>query len=85
MLRPGGRLVYCVCSLEREEGEEVVGSLLASDPRFRRLPIAATEVGGDASWITDAGDLRTLPFHAPGPGIDGMDGFFAARLIQSGA
>ncbi len=85
MLRPGGRLVYCVCSLEREEGEDVVNALLAAEPGCRRLPIDASEIGGNGEWITDAGDLRTLPFHAPGPSVEGMDGFFAARIIKPGS
>jgi 16S rRNA (cytosine967-C5)-methyltransferase len=85
MVKPGGRLVYCVCSLEPEEGEGVVEGFLAANPSFRREPILPAEIGGEAQWITEAGDLRTLPFHAPAPGIEGMDGFFAARLIQDGA
>jgi 16S rRNA (cytosine967-C5)-methyltransferase len=83
MVKPGGRLVYCVCSLEREEGEGVIGAFLAAHPDFRRLPVTAAEIGGEDDWITDDGDLRTLPFHAPAPGNEGMDGFFAARLIRA--
>jgi 16S rRNA (cytosine967-C5)-methyltransferase len=32
LLKPGGTLVYCTCSLEPEEGEQAVASILASDP-----------------------------------------------------
>jgi len=78
MLKPGGTLVYCVCSLERQEGEGQIERLLASGAPVRRLPIAASEVGGLTEIITPAGDLRTLPCHLADKG--GMDAFFAARL-----
>jgi 16S rRNA (cytosine967-C5)-methyltransferase len=82
LTRPGGLLVYCTCSLEPEEGVEIVEDLLASDPRLRRRPIDATEVGGLGELLTPAGDLRTLPNQLPDPDprMAGLDGFFAARL-----
>jgi 16S rRNA (cytosine967-C5)-methyltransferase len=76
MVTPGGKLVFAVCSLEREEGEEQIAAFLASHPEFARDPITASDVFGNANWITPEGDLRTLPFYIEG----GMDGFFAARL-----
>ena len=81
-VKPGGLLVYCVCSLEPEEGIHIVEALLARDARFRRRPIAATEIAGLAECLTPAGDLRTLPCHLadPDPRLAGLDGFFAARL-----
>ncbi len=78
MARPGGLLVYCVCSLAQEEGEGVVGAFLESNPDFERCPIAPVELGGEAQFITPLGDLRTLPCHWPERG--GIDGFYAARL-----
>lgn len=78
MLKPGGTLVYCVCSLEPEEGVRQIERLLAADPSVERLVIEAHEVGGLAELITAHGDLRTLPCHLAGDG--GMDAFFAARL-----
>jgi 16S rRNA (cytosine967-C5)-methyltransferase len=82
LVKPGGLLVYCVCSLEPEEGSTVVTDFLATDARFRRVPIAAPEVGGLAELLTPAGDLRTLPCHLadPDPRMGSLDGFFAARL-----
>ncbi len=77
----GGILVFAVCSLEREEGEEQIAAFLSGHPEFSRLPIKAEEVFGHQDWITPDGDLRTLPCHLPG----GMDGFYAARLRRSGA
>jgi 16S rRNA (cytosine967-C5)-methyltransferase len=78
MVKPGGTLVYCVCSLTREEGEDVVEPFLANNPNFERRPLNASELGGEAQFITDKGDLRTLPSHWPQRG--GIDGFYAARL-----
>lgn len=81
MLSPGGTLVYCVCSLQPEEGPERVASLLARNAQVRRLPIRADEVGGLEPLITADGDLRTLPCHLAARG--GMDGFYAARLVRT--
>lgn len=82
MLRPGGVLVYAVCSLQPEEGPDVVAARLADDPRLERLPIRADEAGGLAELIDAAGDLRSLPCHLAGRG--GIDGFYAARLRRLG-
>jgi 16S rRNA (cytosine967-C5)-methyltransferase len=85
LLKPGGMLVYCTCSLEPEEGEQAVASLLATEPALRRVPIAASEVAGLSEIVTAEGDLRTLPCHLPhaDPRLGGLDGFFAARLVKS--
>jgi 16S rRNA (cytosine967-C5)-methyltransferase len=82
MLRPGGTLVYCTCSLEPEEGPERVESLLRTGAPVERAEIQAGEIGADPEWITPSGDLRTLPchFHA----YDGLDGFYCARLVKLG-
>ena len=78
MLKPGATLVYCVCSLEPQEGVEQVEALLAEGAPLRRLPIGAGEVGGLSQLLTPLGDLRSLPCHLAELG--GMDAFFAARL-----
>jgi 16S rRNA (cytosine967-C5)-methyltransferase len=85
LLKPGGTLVYCTCSLEPEEGEHAIAALLAAEPALRRLPIEASEVSGLSEIITAEGDLRTLPSHLPNadPKLGGLDGFFAARLVKS--
>jgi len=84
LLRPGGRLVYCTCSLEPEEGEEQAASFLARHPDFARAPVTADEVGGLTDLVSPAGDLRTLPFHLSVDGArGGLDGFFAARFVRS--
>src|SRR6187402_2455659 len=46
LLKPGGTLVYCTCSLEPEEGEQAISALLAAEPAMRRAPIDAGEVAG---------------------------------------
>lgn len=78
LVEPGGTLVFAVCSLEREEGEEQIAALLSTHPEFVRAPITAEEIFGHSEWITPDGDLRTLPCHFGEQG--GMDGFYAARL-----
>ena len=84
LLKPGATMVYCVCSLEPEEGADQIAALLARDPRLSRKPVAAQEVFGHAEFVTVDGDLRTLPLHLPDtdPGWGGLDGFYAARLTR---
>ncbi len=81
LLRPGGCLVYAVCSLQPDEGAARIAGLLAAGAPLRRVPIGAAEVGGLAELLTPEGDLRTLPFHLAEQG--GMDAFFAARLERT--
>ena len=82
LTKPGGILVYCVCSLEPEEGRDIVAELLTRDQSLRRVPVAAAEVGGIAEFIDADGDLRTLPcqFGDPDSRFAGVDGFYAGRL-----
>lgn len=86
LVRPGGLLVYCTCSLEPEEGEEQVASFLTRHKSFERVPVEATELGVAARSISAAGDLRLLPHHLEPRGsvAGGVDGFFAARLRRRG-
>lgn len=85
LLRPGGTLVYCTCSLEPEEGEQAIVSLLDAEPSMRRQPINPAEVAGLSEIVTPDGALRTLPCHLPhaDPRLAGLDGFYAARLVKS--
>jgi 16S rRNA (cytosine967-C5)-methyltransferase len=85
LLRPGGRLIYCVCSLEPEEGEQQVAALLARDPGLRRVPIVPGEIDGISDFLNPDGDLRTLPsqWGDPDPRMGGLDGFYAARLERT--
>ncbi len=80
MLRPGGRLVYAVCSLQEEEGPQRVQGL----ERFGLMPAPFTveEMAGLPEARTEAGALRTTP--ALWPYLGGMDGFFCARFVKRG-
>jgi 16S rRNA (cytosine967-C5)-methyltransferase len=82
IVKPGGLLVFCTCSLEHDEGVAHVDRLLNDNSNVERVPISAPAFGVDPSWLTPAGDLRTLPFHCPSdvPELSGLDGFYAARL-----
>ena len=70
-LKPGGRLVYAVCSLEQEEGEAI-----AAEVPLERLPIRAEELPAGLA-PTAEGWLRTDPGMLAAAG--GLDGFFVAR------
>ena len=77
-VQPGGSLVYAVCSLEPEEGEQIIDAFLAERPDFR-LVLAPPLVDGVASH--ERGWVRVLPGMLEGVG--GIDGFFAAHLVRS--
>jgi 16S rRNA (cytosine967-C5)-methyltransferase len=83
MVKPGGTVIYCVCSLQDEEGPDIVERFLIDNPDISRVPIQSAEIYGLSEMITSHGDLRTLPFHLAELG--GMDAFYAARLKKSEA
>lgn len=74
MLKPGGRLIYAVCSLQPEEGSARIAAALAT------LPLAPALFNPDECPLPDAltqgGDIRTTPAMS-------MDGFFIARLRRT--
>ena len=86
LVRPGGLLVFCTCSLEPEEGPAHIARFLREVPDFARVPVSPGEAGIDGAWLTPDGDLRTLPCHLPlsEPARSGLDGFYAARLRKAG-
>ena len=81
MVAPGGCLIYAVCSLEPEEGPQKIDRFMDDRAGWRRLPIAAEEIGGVGEAVTPAGDLQTLPCQLDEMG--GWDGFYAARLRRA--
>jgi 16S rRNA (cytosine967-C5)-methyltransferase len=80
LLKPGGTLVYAVCSLQEDEGPARVAALLARDKNLRRLPVQPAELPGLADAVTPSGDVRTLPSMWAERG--GLDGFYIARLLS---
>jgi len=81
-LMPGGRLVYCVCSLLPAEGEAQVARFLAAAPGARVVAPDAAALGVEPGWIDGLGGLRLRPDYWPERG--GMDGFYAACLEKPG-
>jgi 16S rRNA (cytosine967-C5)-methyltransferase len=76
LLRPGGRLVYCTCSVLPEENEAVVEAVLAAEPRARHLSLPVPELNGD--WLVKSRGAQLLPSdQAP------TDGFYYACLTVS--
>ena len=78
LLKPGGLLVYAVCSLQEEEGPARIEGLLARHRLVQRVPITPDELPGLEKAVTRAGAARTLPSMWAERG--GIDGFYIARL-----
>jgi 16S rRNA (cytosine967-C5)-methyltransferase len=79
-LKPGGALVYSVCSLEPQEGENVIASFVANNPGYRIHPPEPGELP-DFVPISPEGCVRVLPGLLESEG--GLDGFFIARLVRA--
>jgi 16S rRNA (cytosine967-C5)-methyltransferase len=60
MLKPGGRLIYCVCTPSAEEGKDLVDTLVAGGG-WRRAKISPDEAPGFAEALTNDGDVITAP------------------------
>jgi 16S rRNA (cytosine967-C5)-methyltransferase len=80
LLRPGGRLIYAVCSLQPEEGAPRIAAAIARGG-LRHDPFTPEELADLPAALTPDGFMRTHPGLWPEHG--GMDGFFAARLIRT--
>ena len=72
-VKPGGALVYAVCSTDRREAEDVIEPFLTAHNEFRRDALPARY----AAFATPDGDVLVPP------GIDGRDGFYIARLVRA--
>jgi 16S rRNA (cytosine967-C5)-methyltransferase len=81
LLRPGGRLIYAVCSLQPEEAAPRIARVAAGVGGLRVAPFSPDELAFLPQARTSAGFLRTHPGLWPEHG--GMDGFFAARLVRA--
>ncbi|VAW04804.1 16S rRNA (cytosine(967)-C(5))-methyltransferase [hydrothermal vent metagenome] len=78
LLKPGGRLIFCTCSLLPDEGECQVQVALTRHENLRIDRAALAVPGVDPDWISDEGGLRLRPDYWPDLG--GMDGFYIACL-----
>jgi len=74
LVRPGGALVYAVCTLTERETTGVVTEFLASQPRFHIIDARGLLPPAAAELVTSSGALRTLPHRHD------LDGFFAVRF-----
>ena len=80
LVAPGGRLVYAVCSLEADEGEQIAKGFLASHPDWKLDPVAAEELP-DGFAPDKVGRVRVRPGALADLG--GADGFFIARFKRA--
>ncbi|CUH63304.1 Ribosomal RNA small subunit methyltransferase B [Thalassovita gelatinovora] len=78
LLKPGGRLVFCTCSLLPDEGECQIEDALARHPDLKADRNSLNLPGIDPAWITEEGGLRLRPDYWADQG--GMDGFYMACL-----
>ena len=78
LLKPGGRLIYCTCSLLPDEGECQVDEALLRHDGLKTDPAALSLPGVDPAWVTEEGGLRLRPDYWADKG--GMDGFYIACL-----
>jgi 16S rRNA (cytosine967-C5)-methyltransferase len=75
LVKPGGKLLYSVCSFSLTETDEVVTDFLGSHPQFELEDLRESSPPEWAELFTATGTLRSYPHrHA------GMDAFFAARF-----
>jgi 16S rRNA (cytosine967-C5)-methyltransferase len=81
LLRPGGRMVFCTCSILPDEGEVQIEEALQRHPDMTVDPGALSLPGVDPAWIGSEGGLRLRPDYWPELG--GMDGFYIACLSKA--
>ncbi|MBY6057016.1 RsmB/NOP family class I SAM-dependent RNA methyltransferase [Leisingera daeponensis] len=81
LVKPGGRLMFCTCSLLPDEGECQVEEALDMFPDMTADREALNLPGVEPAWITEEGGLRLRPDYWATDG--GMDGFYMALLRKS--
>ena len=89
MITKKGQMVFSTCSLQPEEGEQVVNIFLSQNLGWQRKPFESNLIKIFNKFITKSGDIRTLPFHfimgdhtQKKPIPSGIDGFFSTCLIR---
>lgn len=82
-IKIGGELIYCTCSVAKEEGERQITAFLQNNPEFRLIPLSAQDFADTMpnSIFTPEGFIRTLPYHLSSLG--GADSFFIAKLQRT--
>ena len=81
LLKPGGKLVFCTCSLLPDEGEIQVDEALERHAGLTVDTDALNKPGIDPAWITEEGGIRLRPDYWADLG--GMDGFYIAVLTKA--
>jgi 16S rRNA (cytosine967-C5)-methyltransferase len=79
-LKPNGILIYCVCSLEHEEGRDQIKAFLKEHPNASRANISNDELGDLNDLNIIEGDVLIFPTSLAEEG--GADGFFISRLTK---
>ena len=79
-VKPGGRLLYCTCSLFSAEGEDVIKEILQYSMNWKQELINGKNLGINSAWIDGVGGLRLRPDFWQS--IGGMDGFYIAMLLR---
>lgn len=84
LVRPDGELVFSNCSLDPEEGEEMVAGFLADHADWKIKPADPSRWHGLEAAITPAGEIRTHPamLGHEDPRLAGLDGFYAVVLTR---
>lgn len=85
LVRSGGQLVFSNCSLDPEEGEEMVAAFLADHPEWEIVPVDPGDWPELEATITARGEFRTHPGLLPhaDPALAGLDGFYAVLLRKA--
>ena len=82
LVKPGGRMVFCTCSLLPDEGECQIEEALDMFPDMTADRACIEGLGVDPEWITEEGGLRLRPDYWAERG--GMDGFYMVLLRKAG-
>ena len=81
MVKPGGLILYSVCSLQPEERQPVVDTVLLNNEALALEKVPAAAVSGEIQFVSRRGELRCFPCQWPEHG--GLDGFYGALLRRS--
>lgn len=85
ILPSGGLLIFCTCSLEPQEGENLIDTIISHGAPVERVPVLPGEIGGLEEAITPNGDVRTLPCHNPALAPDSSSVDAAQETVEETA